>query len=337
MNSQNALPKVSVVSVFYNRANCVDLSVESLLAQDYENLEIILVDDGSSDETLERLRKFEERGCRVVSHENKGFVRALRDAIANASGHFIAIHGSGDVSYPSRIRIQAQHLVAHPDVVAVSCGSRYLNTVTGSEVVKCSQRTVVYSGLRSLRGRSPLVHGQAMFRRADYDIVGGYRTFFVNAQDHDLWLRLIHRGSFAVLPTVLYDNYSRSDGISQSPYKWALQKAYGQIAVDCSEQRERFGKDDVDMFGAGAALIRRRSSRLARLFAIRGIRSLAINDVVAAQRLYTFASRERALSPTVAILKLLLGMEAQWSGSGPTMAEWGLRLSRRFSQPGAHW
>ncbi|MEL7029538.1 MAG: glycosyltransferase family A protein, partial [Pseudomonadota bacterium] len=93
-------PLVSVVTIFYNRADHVRSSIESLLSQTYPNMEIVAVDDGSTDDTLRELQAIEDPRYRVISKENTGFTRSLNFAIAQTSGAYVAIHDAGDISYP---------------------------------------------------------------------------------------------------------------------------------------------------------------------------------------------------------------------------------------------
>ena len=109
------MPLVTAITVFYNREAHVAQSVESLLAQDYPNLEILLVDDGSKDGTLDALQAYEsDLRVSVISGRNQGLVGALRAAIAQAQGSLIAIHGSGDISLPNRLSRQVEALGRAP-------------------------------------------------------------------------------------------------------------------------------------------------------------------------------------------------------------------------------
>jgi glycosyltransferase involved in cell wall biosynthesis len=114
-------PLVSIISVYYNRKNFVSASVQSLLNQSCPELEIILVDDGSTDGTLQALQSFSNPRVRVITGTNQGFVKALKGAIETAHGSLIAIHGSGDVSQPQRVEKQVEFLLGHPEVGVVGC------------------------------------------------------------------------------------------------------------------------------------------------------------------------------------------------------------------------
>ncbi len=130
--SDNDLPLVSMISIFYNRAYCVAESVQSMVDQNYPNLEIILVDDGSTDNTLEELNKFKSSRVKIISHTNRGFTRSIRETIGSAAhGEYIAIHGSGDYSFPERVARQVAHLRENDAVAACGVSREILDEQTG--------------------------------------------------------------------------------------------------------------------------------------------------------------------------------------------------------------
>src|SRR5690625_1367943 len=128
---------VSIVTVFYNRANYVKASIESLLNQTYENIEIIAIDDGSTDNTLEKLKLFEsDSRFKVISHSNIGFVRSIKKAIKYSNGEVIAVHGSGDISLPSRIEKQVDILIKKPHIGVVGCEVKLINPLINTSQIQ---------------------------------------------------------------------------------------------------------------------------------------------------------------------------------------------------------
>jgi glycosyltransferase involved in cell wall biosynthesis len=153
---------------------------------------VIVVNDGSSDPRVrEILDGYRDARLRVIHQDNAGFVQAIRRAIAASQAPFIAIQGAGDVSHPQRLARQYAFLAAHPEVAMAGCRYHNVTKRAGSDDVrrlgKCRNPEPTAAEIR--RG-NPFAHGEVMIRRACYDAVGGYRTFFVNSQDKDLWLRL---------------------------------------------------------------------------------------------------------------------------------------------------
>lgn len=301
MAAADIQPLVTVVSVFHNRAAHVAASVESLLAQTWPNLEIILVDDGSTDGTLEAMQRFEDPRLSIVSHPNMGFVRAIRQAIAQSNGAFVAIHGSGDISAPTRIEAQAAVLIAHPRVGVVGChvendgddGSTHMFRPPGGQ----DFATVI-------RTRNLFTHGEVMFRRDLYDRVGGYRDYFRFAQDRDLWMRLSRTTAYAIVPEPLYRRRKIDGGVSTSAEKQYLQACLADFAGQCADARGDDGRDWLDRYGPSAALLRRRSPALARRLAWTGARWLVHRDPNGGWPLIQRAWRESRDPKTAAICAL---------------------------------
>lgn len=222
-------PLVVMISVFYNRAYCVAESVQSMIDQSYPNLDIILVDDGSTDNTLQELTKFKGSRVKVVTHSNRGFTRSIREAIENSvQSTFIAIHGSGDYSYPDRILYQVKFLLDNNEVVACGVSREIEDEQTGRLKTKRLGKNIKRGELAN--HANPFSHGEVLFRRNIYQQAGGYRDFFHFTQDLDLWLRLNAFGELALLPNVLYRQYRRADSVSKSVEKAIMQAKYSCIA-----------------------------------------------------------------------------------------------------------
>src|SRR5690606_29121785 len=155
--------------------------IRSILDQSFRDLELVVFDDASTDESaaeLDRLsRELDDPRFRFIVHDvNKGFTRGLIDAIPHTSGEYIATQASGDISYPGRIERQASLLSRRPELGAVGCW-----------VVETSESGKTLSTFRPdasrARKTAPFSHGELMMRRSTYDLAGGYRAEFRNAQD----------------------------------------------------------------------------------------------------------------------------------------------------------
>jgi hypothetical protein len=299
------MTKVSVISVFHNRARWAERTVASLLAQDHEELEIILVDDGSTDGTLEALRQAAGGRARVETHENMGFVAALKRAIARSSGEYVALLGSGDTCRPERLSRQARVLDARPDLGLVACGTERLDE--GGRSLGTHVLEIDGDASRLVVARNPFHHGELMYRRGVYDAVGGYRDFFAYAQDHDLICRMSRVTGFYFLPDILYQRYAKAPGsVSASPERVLAQRCFSHFAVRCHEQCLAGRPDPLEKWGNAAALLMPPSGDLAKSVRSLGLWRLRQGDDAAARVFLEFAhAHERhPLS--------LLGLAALW-------------------------
>jgi GT2 family glycosyltransferase len=223
------VPTVSVITAFYNRAPVLRRTIESILEQSYADLELIVVDDHSSDDTVERLAElaaeWQDPRLRIIVNEhNKGFVRTMRDAIEQSTGEYIAIQGSGDVSLRERIARQVELLDAEPDVVAVGCWYENIDDVSGA------RETVRPDAAAARGGVTTFSHGEMMMRRSAYEAAGGYRTEFKVAQLTDLGFRLHRLGGFATVPQFLYERHVQSDGVTYNASKIMEQAQFLRLA-----------------------------------------------------------------------------------------------------------
>ena len=273
--------KVSICVAQYNRADRIAKSIGSLLAQDFSDFEVIVVNDGSPDDKVrEELEKLSCERLTIIHQDNTGFVGAMRKAIDNARGEYIAIHGAGDISLPNRIRTQSDFLDQNQDYSLVSChytdveidsageGKRKLFALTSGDV---PESDLTYKP-------TPIGHGEVMYRKSAYSSIGGYRHFFKFAQDKDLWLRLIKTGKFFVIPINLYERgLFKTDGIATNHEKLYLQKVLMAFAVQCYEMRETCGKDLLDVYGKQAGLLRKPSKKVSDFCFLTSLR-LYMND-----------------------------------------------------------
>lgn len=259
-----AIVKVSIITVYYNRENYVQESLQSLLNQTYRDMEIIAVDDGSTDSTYQKLMSFSEPRLTVYTHANQGFVKSIREAIERSTGELIAIHGSGDISLPERIRKQAQILEENGHIGVVGCYIDECNVTTGH---KKQRRSVIKKDVNltdQVILHNPFTQGEVMFRREVYNRVGGYREFFKYGQDRDLWLRMSLVTEFYIIPEVLYRRFNLPGGVSQSIDKIIMQKYFASTACQCIQMKRKGQSDLVEQYGMYASFFRKRDKSLCR-------------------------------------------------------------------------
>jgi glycosyltransferase involved in cell wall biosynthesis len=268
---------VSCVTVFYNRGWLVADSVGSLLAQSFDDMEVVVVNDGSTDDTAERLDAIRDPRLRVIHQPNSGFTVAMNRAIRASSGRYVAVHGAGDISLPERIATQARYLDAHPAVGATGCVREAEGFVIGpkSEVERGPM-------LATMLDRNPFSHGEVMFRRALYDRVGGYREAFRFAQDRDLWLRMGAHCDYAVLPELLYRRGYFPGGVTKTPRHLYLQTKLSQFAVQCARERMASGSDLLERLGPSAFFLTRPTRSLSHKYTLWGLRALRDGETEAA-------------------------------------------------------
>jgi glycosyltransferase involved in cell wall biosynthesis len=196
-------PLVSVIMSVYNGAAFVEEAAKSILNQTYRNIEFIIIDDGSSDqsrEILTRLAEFDRR-IRLTFQENCGIPVTANRMIEQSKGKYISLMDHDDIKLPSCIETEVNYLESHPDCVAVGTLSKTMNE--RGEITKrrkklkyklqqTSRRLPNYSSfppeIPSITNPSALIRSDAM-RQA-----GCYRENLIYAHDFDLWFRLSELG-----------------------------------------------------------------------------------------------------------------------------------------------
>lgn len=238
-------PRVSVVLAVRDGARTLDAALDSVLGQEGIALELIAVDDGSTDSTSNRLleRSRSDSRLRVLRTEGEGLTPALRLGCAEARAPFVARQDVGDESLPGRLVRQAAELGARPRLALVSCFTEVraprgeLLSVEQGRAWPGQERPMFAEEGAEWPHVGPTSHGSAMFRREHYERVGGYRLEFPLGQDWDLWLRLGELGTYLTVPEVLYRR--RLDARSSSFGRRKLQLEFGRASTEASRRRLR--------------------------------------------------------------------------------------------------
>ena len=195
-------PAVSVLMAVYNGAPTVVHAVTSVLSQTAGDLELIVVDDGSTDATPDLLNGVRDARLRVTRQARAGLTPALNAGLALARAPLVARLDADDVALPERFARQRGFLERVPDVGLVGTAAR---EVDGHGALVRIVRPPEDDGAlrRALIRANPFVHSSVMMRRALVERVGGYDETLPVAQDYDLWMRLARVTRLANLADVL--------------------------------------------------------------------------------------------------------------------------------------
>ena len=204
MTADGGAPRVSVVMAVHDGERYVAAAVDSVLAQRFRDLELIVVDDGSTDRTVEIVRARADPRIRIVSNErNLGLARSLNIGVAEARGEFVARLDADDVATPERLTRQVAFMDANEDVALV--GSWYHEMAADGTPGAPVRLPTRHWDLRwSLCIHCPFVHSAVLWRRRIVaEQVGGYDERLSFSEDYDLWWRLSARLRVANLPEYL--------------------------------------------------------------------------------------------------------------------------------------
>lgn len=193
--------KISVVMSVYNGEQHLRESIESILNQTFTNFGFIIVNDGSTDASLEIIKGYDDAKIRIINNEeNIGLTKSLNKAIKEARGEYIARQDADDISLPNRLELQHEFLEKHPEVALLGTGI-YVIDEKGDKIEK---RIMHPNPKKSLLKGNRFIHGSVMFRKSVIDELGAYNETLKYSQDYELWLRLSKKYNVRNLTAPLY-------------------------------------------------------------------------------------------------------------------------------------
>lgn len=201
-------PLVSVIIPVFNAEAYIACAVESVFAQTYENREIIVVNDGSTDQTVEILKQYGDR-ITLMQSPNAGPSTARNIGIQASHGEFLVFLDADDWILPEKLARQVHFLLTNPEIgVVYSGGYRFRTLANGSKsLVSLVSTDLLNQGLGAdsdtlsiLLLQNPFPIHCAMCRRETVVSVGGFDAALYGLEDWDLWLRIAPLAAFAYLP-----------------------------------------------------------------------------------------------------------------------------------------
>lgn len=209
-------PVVSIVLPVYNGEKYLEASIASIFNQTFRDFELIIINDGSKDESEAIVRKFDDPRIRYVFNENQGLGKSLIQGVSMARGEFVARQDADDISLSLRLEKQIAFLNQHPEVALVGTWADIIDEK--DEFQHRSHTHPIEPKILKfeLVFNNPFVHSSVMFRRKQIETVGGYAPERNAFEDYDLWSRVSHQYQVANLPEKLLLYREVSTGISKS-------------------------------------------------------------------------------------------------------------------------
>lgn len=192
---------VTIGLPIYNNEKTLIWTLKSIFAQTYDNWELIVVNDGSSDSSMEIVRKIKDSRVRIYEdNQNKGLPHRLNQIVKYAYGKYLARMDADDIMHPKRIEIQLKFLENHPDIDVVGTNAYvidYENNILGKRVISQFSTDIENIIKRGLFIHPTVMGKTTWFRQNPYD------EYFIKAQDFELWCRTCNNSKFALIPLPL--------------------------------------------------------------------------------------------------------------------------------------
>ena len=203
---------VSVIMPAFNAEKYVAEAAKSIFDQTFTNFELIVVNDGSTDRTLEILNAIADDRLRILSNDNNmGVVKSTNKGIAEARGRYIARQDADDISLPERLQKQFEYLEQHPEIALLGTGRK---TMSGTGTFKKQKTILERPTFKDLLKGNCFTQGSVMIRKKALEVVGNYNELFHLSEDYELWLRIAKQFSVANLPEALYILRRHSESVS---------------------------------------------------------------------------------------------------------------------------
>ena len=225
-------PLVSVIIPVYNKRKFIKATIDSVINQSYQNFEIIVVDDGSTDNSMDIVNSLNDSRLRVFSQPNSGVERARNNGFYNSVGSFITFQDADDLMSQDRLKKQIDFFVSNEALVLVGTWANVID-VSGN-VIGSICPPISNDALRLAHiFRNQFVSSSVMIRRSAINphlVFNETRNPYFS-EDYDLWLRLTGEGTVANIPEKL-TSYRRLESSRSQDDRGSLTKSARQISAE---------------------------------------------------------------------------------------------------------
>jgi glycosyltransferase involved in cell wall biosynthesis len=226
----------------------LNATIRSVLEQSYSNLELIIINDGSKDESLEIINQFSDQRLKVFSQTNSGLAKALNLGILRSSGALIARQDQDDISRSTRIEKQVKRFATNPDLVLLGTQG-WVISETGDMISKISLPLTNHDLKYTLNFYNPFVHTSIMIRAKVLMDIGGYseNSKVQPPEDFELWGRIKDFGHIENLKDRLVEYRLSASSMSRLQEE-TIARNYKNIVVQNLQKTFEFSYKDATAF-----------------------------------------------------------------------------------------
>lgn len=232
LNGMNRSHTVSIIVTTYNRADLLPRAIESILNQTYKDFELIIVDDGSMDNTEKVMKEFQEKDSRIkyVYQENKGWASALNKGLSFAQGEYVAFLDSDDEWLPGKLEKQIEVFKNNLSVGLVTCWAfRIFENRKKKKLFKTYKGTIEKKNWCCFFKTNGIISfSTIIMKRKVFDTIGSFDIKLKAAVDLDFYIRILNKFDIYFLSIPLVNYYESQESLSKKNFwtKWTSDLEY---------------------------------------------------------------------------------------------------------------
>jgi glycosyltransferase involved in cell wall biosynthesis len=184
-------PKVTVLMPAYNAAKYIGDAISSVLEQPFADFELLIINDGSTDDTVKIIRSFNDPRIVLISQENKGIASALNLGLSYAKAPYIARFDADDICMPNRLKVQYDFITAYPEYSVIGSAADYVDAA-GHYIFTHHPAGHLNEEIQQLKySVCPFIHSSVFYKKELIVSNGGYNEHAYTYEDHFLWVNIL--------------------------------------------------------------------------------------------------------------------------------------------------
>lgn len=190
---------ITVLMPVFNAEKFIKEAIDSVLTQTFTDFELLIINDGSTDSTVQIINSFSDSRIKLIHQKNGGVSAALNTGLLAATGKYIARFDADDVCYPERLKLQYDFIIAHPDYILVGSDANYI-TEEGEFIFTFHNPGYTHDEIiQTIEKHCSFIHSTVLYNKNAVLEIGGYEIKAHTFEDYFLWKRLIKKGKVSNL------------------------------------------------------------------------------------------------------------------------------------------
>jgi len=240
----------------YNAAKYIDDAISSVLEQSFTNFELLIINDGSTDDTVQIIRSFNDPRIVLISQDNKGIAAALNLGLAHAKAPYIARFDADDVCMPNRLKVQYDFITAYPEYSVIGSAADYMDAA-GHYIFTHHPAGHLNEEIQQLKySVCPFIHSSVFYKKDLITSNGGYNEHAYTYEDHFLWANILDDEKACNLSQALIKVRLNPESITIDE-KWRTRK-FRSIKYTTLKERAITAEQGIELYNISGKQISKR-------------------------------------------------------------------------------